>query len=304
VQVHLPAKSRCKSAVFSMNTNNGDAIDAVEVLRVLWQGRWVILGCLLAFFVASVAYAFVATEWYRAEVLLAPAKDTGVPALGGELGGLAALAGVNVGTSDSTEPLAILKSRAFARSFIEEKNLLPVLMAEEWDASAQQWSGVDPADWPDIRDGVEYFHEEVLEVRDERQTGLVTLSVLWTDSDTAAVWANELAQRLNREMRDDALAEAETNIEYLRSELKKTNVVMLQQSIGRLLETELQKVMLARGNEEFAFQVIDAAVPPKDPFRPRQALIVVFFTMLGGGLASLYVVLVYFLRPSKATEGS
>lgn len=47
-----------------------------------------------------------------------------------------------------------------------------------------------------------------------------------------------------------------------------TNLVALQQAIGRLLENELQKLVLARGNEEFAFRVIDTAVAPRK--KPRK----------------------------------
>ncbi len=283
-----------------------DSIDLFELLRVSWKGRWIIVGTAIAFLTISGIYAVTASKWYQAEVLLAPAKDSGVPALGGDLGSLAALAGVSVGDNDSIEPLASLKSRSFARKFIEEQSLLPVLLTDEWDEIEKSWKGDDPDRWPDIRDGVEFFHDEVLSVRDERQTGLVTLGIAWTDPNVASAWANELARRLNRDLRQDALAEAEANIEYLRAELAKTNVVTLQQSIGRLLETELQKMMLARGNEEFAFRVIDPAVPPKDAYRPRRILIVLFFTILGSALALLYVLASHYLgaspENSKGTE--
>jgi uncharacterized protein involved in exopolysaccharide biosynthesis len=88
-------------------------------------------------------------------------------------------------------------------------------------------------------------------------------------------------------LREQALQDAEANVEYLRQELAETNVVALQQAMSGLLESELQKLMLARGNEEFAFRIIDDAEPPKESVRPRKALVVILVTMLGGlsGLA-------------------
>ena len=53
-----------------------------------------------------------------------------------------------------------------------------------------------------------------------------------------------------------------------------TNVVSLQQSIGRVLESEMQRLMLARGNEEFSFRIIDPAKPPKLPSEPKRAQII------------------------------
>jgi uncharacterized protein involved in exopolysaccharide biosynthesis len=47
--------------------------------------------------------------------------------------------------------------------------------------------------------------------------------------------------------------------------------------------------MLAKGNEEFAFRVIDRAHVPKIRFWPNRKLIVVLATFLGGMLAVLFV---------------
>ena len=90
-------------------------------------------------------------------------------------------------------------------------------------------------------------------------------------------------------MRQRALKEAETNVEYLQSELESNKLVPVQQSIGRLLETELQKLMLARGSEDFSFRIVDPATPPDKRARPKRTLIVVSAVFLGGVFALLVV---------------
>jgi tyrosine-protein kinase Etk/Wzc len=92
-------------------------------------------------------------------------------------------------------------------------------------------------------------------------------------------------------MRRRALAEAEANVEYLRTELDTTTAVALQQSIGRLLETELQKLMLARGTKDFAFRVIDRAEAPKRRSRPNRPMFVILATLAGGALSVLFVMI-------------
>jgi uncharacterized protein involved in exopolysaccharide biosynthesis len=186
-----------------------------------------------------------------------------------------------VGGGGTAEPIAILKSREFVRSFIEEYELVPVLLHEDWDLEAKTWKESDPAKWPDIRDAIKYFDEKVRDVSEDTRTGMVVLGIKWTDPEVAAEWANLLVERLNKIMRDRALAEAEKNVQYLRDELSATNVLTLQQSISRLLESELQKVMLARGNEEFSFRVIDPAMTPKERFKPRRTLIVAIAAIFG-----------------------
>jgi uncharacterized protein involved in exopolysaccharide biosynthesis len=166
-----------------------------------------------------------------------------------------------------------------------------VLVTPAEDQSMPMLLVDDPADAPDIRDAIKYFQENVLKVSEERTTGLVTIAVEWTDPDVAATWADVLVRRLNDRLRERALEEAEQNVAYLREEMAKSSLVTMQQSIGQLLQSELQKLMLARGNEEFAFKVVDPAIAPKQRTRPKRSIIAIIGTFLGG-LVGAFVVLV------------
>jgi LPS O-antigen subunit length determinant protein (WzzB/FepE family) len=259
-----------------------DEIDLWQLWETVWSGRWLIIAITSLFAVGGVTYALVAQEWWRAEVVLAPAdKKGGMSGALSQLSGLASLAGVSVGGGGGNEPLAVLKSKDFARQFITEMNLMPVLLKDQKTEDGKA---------PDIRDAL-WILETVRTVSDDKKTGLVTLSVRWKDADTAALWANELARRVNARLRAEALAEAERNVAYLQKEIAATSVVSLQQSMGRVLEGEMQKLMLARGNEEFAFKVIDKATPPKLRDAPKRALIAIVATLAGGFLGILAVFL-------------
>jgi len=270
-----------------------DKISLRQIWRILWHGKRTVIAATTILALGSIAYALLAKEIYRAEVLLAPATEQSTPMIGGQLGSLAALAGVNlgVGEGNGVVALAVLQSREFARDFIEQFDLLPIFFEEEWDAENDRWRENDPTEAPDVRDGVKFFHEEIFEVSEERRTGLVTLAIEWTDPDVAAAWASVLVHRLNDRLRARALQEAQTNVDYLQSEMAKATLVTLQESIGRLLEAELPKLMLAKGNEEFAFKIVDPAVPPRERVRPKRALTAIIGTILGG-LLGIFIVLV------------
>lgn len=279
-----------------------DEISLNELWGIFWQGKWLIISITAVFAILSITYAFLAIEWYRSEALLVPAEAKGnSSSLGGQLGGLAALAGVSVGGGESVEALAVLKSREFIRSFIEVNDLMPVLFHDDWDTDRREWRMQGGQEPPDIRDGVKYFREDLLRVYEAKDTGLVTLSVEWTNPEVAAEWVTILVKRLNARVRERALQEAETNVAYLQEELGRTGIVTLQQSIGRLLESELQKLMLARGNEEFAFRIVDTADVPLEPIRPRRLLITIGGTFLGG-ILSLIVLFVLRVVPMAGTE--
>lgn len=268
-----------------------DKISLRQTWQILWRGKQIVIATTIIFALGSVTYALLAKEIFRAEVLLVPATEQSAPMIGGQLGGLAALAGVSTGGRGDVEALAVLQSRKFARDFIEQLNLMPVFFAEDWDAEKGRWWENDPAEAPDIRDGVKFFREDILKVSEERTTGLVTLAIEWTDPGVAAEWAGILVRRLNDRLREGALQEAQTNVAYLQSEMAKTTLATLQESIGRLLESELPKLMLAKGNEEFAFKIVDPAVAPKQRVRPKRALTAIIGTMLGG-LLGIFIVLV------------
>lgn len=274
-----------------------------DLWLILWAGKWRIIASTLAIAIAAVAYAMLATEWYRAEVLLAPADQKTAPAIGGQLGGLAALAGVSIGGGDSVDAVATLRSRELALEFIRENQLVPVFFARKWDSAAGRWKREDLSGQPDERDAIRYFHEKILRVSEDRRTGLTTLAIEWKQPEQAAAWAMDLVDRVNARLRQRALLEAETNVAYLQQELAKANVVTLQQAIGRLLENELQKLMLARGNQEFAFRVIDAAQPPKFRSRPKRAFVVVIGTLAGGFLGLFWVFAVHALSIESGRQG-
>lgn len=290
-----PHSKSAELAAAGANTQGDDALNLIELWRILWSGKWLIVAITALFGCLSVAYALLATEWYRAEVLLMPATSKSASGLSSQLGqlsGLASLAGINIGKDgNSAEPLAVLKSRDFARSFIDELGLLPVLFADDWDAQAGKWKLTDPRDVPDLRDAVRYFDEDVRRVQEDKKTGLVSLTIEWTDPVEAARWANLLVDRVNDRMRQRALHDAESNLSYLQKELATANVVALQESVGRLIENEMQNLMLAKGNQEFAFRIVDQATPPKWRSHPKRVQVVAL-AVVGGGLIAIFVVFI------------
>jgi uncharacterized protein involved in exopolysaccharide biosynthesis len=274
--------------------DDDEVLDLMTLSSKVWQGRWLIIGVTAAFTLSSAVLVLTLPNWYRADVLLAPVRAKSAADLAsplGSLGGLASLAGITLG-GNTSEPLAVLESRDLARQFIEQQNLLPVIFARRWDAKLARWRPADPKDWPDVRDGVKYLIDTVRTVKEDKKSGLVTLTIEWKDAKTAADWANLYADRANEQIRARALLEAQANVSFLEHELTTTSVVTLQQSIGRLLDTELQKLMLARENKEFAFRVIDRAEVPKWHVWPKRAQTVVLATLFGAAL-SIYLV---FLR--------
>lgn len=272
---------------------DGD-LDIFQLASFLWSRKFFIIGTAATCVVCSVLYIFLAKVTYRAEVLLEPTDSKSPLGISGALGGLgslANLAGLNLPRDDSAEPIAVLTSRAFTGAFLEDQHLLPVLYPNRWDASKNQWKYSIFFDRPDLRDAVTLFNKKIRSVQVDRKTGFVTMSIEWRDPYIAAAWANLLVERLNDRMRNRAFSEAQMNVTYLKQELAASNVVTLQQSIGRVLESELQRLMLARANKEFSFRIIDPATPPKRPSWPKPVVIVLVALLLGILISIFYLLI-------------
>jgi uncharacterized protein involved in exopolysaccharide biosynthesis len=266
------------------------SLDFLGAVFYLLDRKWRIIAFALLCGALGALYAFRATAWYRSEVVMVPVdQESSLSAGLGPLGGLAGLAGIQLGGRGPEEALAMLESRSFAEEFINERNLMPILFAADWDAGRSDWKDPAPDKHPDIRMAVEYFGGKVRTISENKGRGVVTIGMQWKDPQLAADWANDLAARINARLRKQALEEAERNVGYLQREVASTNIVSLQQAMGRVLESEMQKLLMARGSEQFAFKIVDRAVPAHRRFRPQRALLVAMSTIAGGLLAVAFL---------------
>lgn len=269
-----------------------EEINLADFWRILAKYRNAIGIITAASTAVAVAMAFTTTPVYRAETLLSPVENSDKavnPLL--QFGALEGFAGISVGGNNSAsgETLAALTSRVFTDAFIKEENVMPVLFADKWDAGKKTWK--DDVEAPTAWDAYNQFDRNVRFVTKDVKTGLVTLAIEWRDPGVAAQWANRLVQRINAERRAEAIREAETNIAYLNEQLAETSIVEMQQAIYQLIEAKIKKIMVAKSLDEYAFKVIDPAVPPQEFVRPKRIPIIVLGFILGL-IVSMFVVLI------------
>lgn len=264
-----------------------EELSLLDLLRLIAR-RKLVIGCFVFLGVlGGAAYAFLATPMFRADVVFAPAQDSGggLGQLAGDLGGLAALAGINLGGggSQSDEALETLRSRSFTAAFIQRHDLLPKLYPQKWDAVRKAWTDPDPANQPTLSEAVEKFSSDIRSIGEDRRTGIVTVSIVWRDRNEAASWANALVAEADVALRERSLAELARSIDYLKGEAANTTVVEVRQTIYRVMESQLKNSMLARTRDSYAFRVIDPAVAPdpKDRVSPKRALALAVGLALG-----------------------
>jgi hypothetical protein len=94
-------------------------------------------------------------------------------------------------------------------------------------------------------------------------------------------------------MRERGIASARNRLQFLHEAAKNAATVELRTAIYRLVETQVNAEMMAATKPDYAFTVVDPAVPAGvDEFvRPQTWLLVLMAAMFGGALAlgGLYI---------------
>jgi uncharacterized protein involved in exopolysaccharide biosynthesis len=301
-----------------------DEIDLRELFSAIWQGKWVIIAITTLFAVASVFYAINQPNIYKSEALLAPAEQDqqgGLGALAGQFGGLASLAGVNLGSGggvDKTQmALEVLKSRKFTSEFIQKHNILPELMAvKSWNRETntviydEQFYVADQNKWirevkapykpePSMQEAYKEF-KNIVSANINKETGMVTITVEHESPYVAQQWVNWLIQDINATMKQREVLEANKSTDFLTKQLEQTKIADIRAVLYKLVEEQTKTIMFANVRDEYVFKTIDPAVVPEEKSSPKRALIVVLAIMLGGMLSMMIVLLRYFVDKDKA----
>jgi len=279
-----------------------DEINLLDYWRILMRFKWFIIFTTLVGGGGTLYFAFQMTPIFRAQLTMAPVgEDKGTAsALAGQFGGLASLAGINIGSGGgkTEEAIATLKSRAFTDTFIQEENLIPVLFEDIWDEENKTWKVESKKQIPTSWKAYKVFNG-IRFISQDKESGMYNIAFEWKDPALAAQWANKMIGRINKYQKEIAIIEAKNNIEYLKNELKQTSIVEMRQSIFRLIEAQTKNIMLANVRDEYVFKVIDPAVIPEDKIKPKKKLMAILGTLVGFMIGVFLAFFIAFIKKQK-----
>jgi len=300
------------------NIEQDDEIDLAELWRAIWSGKITIIIITAIFAIASVFYALSKPDVYKASVLLAPVSSEsggGLAGLAGQFGGLASMAGINLGGSggDKTSlALATLESRSFIENFIQKHELLvPLMAAKKWDKATgnlilneevynnetKQWIQISPditskpTPWAAYQALI-----SKLSISKDKTTSLITVAIEFYSPIEAKKWLTLLINDINKFIREQETQETQASIAYLESKLETIKISNMETVFYTLIEEQTKNMMLAQVKKEYVFKTIDPAQVPDKKSGPKRSLIVILGTILGGILSILIVLVNYFRR--------
>jgi uncharacterized protein involved in exopolysaccharide biosynthesis len=279
----------------SMRNDGGEAgeITIETIVSRVWRRKWLVLFVALGSAAAAGITALILPKTYVATSIIAPATNNNSGSLGGlssiasQFGGLASLAGINVGgDTKKYESVAVLQSEALTENFISSNGLLPILYEDDWDAAKNTWRRGRSSQEPTLWQANRYF-KKLRTVSTDAKTGIITISIKWRDPKLAAAWTNGLVKLTNEYLRGKAIREADGNIAYLNEQAAKTDIVAVKQGIYSMIQGEINKAMVAQGTSEFALKVLDPAIAPEKPSSPQLAIWVLAGFFIGSFIAAM-----------------
>jgi len=303
------------------DTQYDDEIDLRELFGVLWAGSRKIIAITAVFAFVSVIYALSLSDQYKATVLLAPAQSDSSDLSGalGQLGGLASLAGVDIGGGDSSEAQMaqeIMKSWSFIDVFIAENNIsVEVYAAEGWsrgsnelqidddiyDAETKTWLVENdntgevgpPSSWVLF----EAFSDRLV-VSENKKSGLVSVSIEYYSPQIAKQWLDMYVAAINAHMQQRQMEKVTNNINYLQAQIENTSIAEMREVFYTIIAEQTKNKMLSEASPEYAFVAVSPSMVPEEKSQPERAFICIIGTLLGGILSVLLVLVMHYARKS------
>ncbi len=302
-----------------------DEIDLRELFATIWAGKWIITAITTIFAIISIIVVLQISNEYQSTAVLSPAQSDsngGLGAITGQFGGLASLAGINIGGNggnDTQIALEIMKSWGFIEELITGNNLeVEVFAATGWNqntneliidddlynAEQQKWirdapkgKTVEPTSW----ELFEAFSER-LSVSEDKKSGLISVSIEYYSPILAKQWVDQIVKSINEKMRLRKLEEVTRNIEYLQRQIDQTSIAEMKEVFYQIVEEQTKNQMLAEASPEYSFVTVSGAMVAEEKSKPKRSLIVILATLLGGILSVVIVFIREFLKKDNAAN--
>jgi len=294
-------------------------IDFKKLWLAVWSGKWIIIGISAVFAIASIVYSLSLANQYKSTAILEPVTKSSSPLAGlsGNLGGLASLAGINLGGSagDDKSILAVelMKTWDFVEQVIRKNNMeADVFAAIDWDKNTNtvfydpEIYDSETKKW--LRDPAETEHgksepsswelfeaiEEKISISKDDNNGLVAISAEHYSPYVAQQWVNILIRELNTYFQTQDRDGATQRIAYLEAKIAETTVAEMRNIFFEIIQEQTQTLMLAEISDEYVLKTLSPAKVAEKKSKPSRAVIVVLSTILGGFIG-IFIIFVRFL---------
>ena len=226
------------------------------------------------------------------------------------------------GDNKAMEAIEIIRSRKFVKHLLTFENILPSIMASKsydssskellfdqkiYDSETKIWKGKPNKNGqikPSYLEAHRVYMGSLISISQDKMTGFISIYI----EHISPIFAKEFLELIIREanvlLRNRDMEESSQALQYLKSELSKTSLVEIQESINALIKAQLETQMLSQINEDYVLVEIEPPFIPEKKSKPFRSQIVFLTTMLGGLLSAIIALVRHYLfrqRDNKHT---
>lgn len=275
---------------------------AARLLAVLWQRKLVVFAWMMVGVGLAVAYLNIARQTYSTElrVTAAASSSNAISNRLGNLGGLAAVAGLPLGGSNKAEPFDLwieaLHSRQVADVLARDPRIMRTIFEQEWDATRSAWRqpspgvlsavrtviGLPPKAWraPDGARLQAYLQKEVV-VGKNAKSPITVIGYRSEDPEFGTYLLQKLYVASDGVVRARSLAQAKDYRDYLTSVLPTVELADVRQSLASALADQYEIVMMASSSTPYAALQVGAPQASLTPTSPKVAISLLLGLLLG-----------------------
>ena len=305
-------------------------VDSIDLLQFLGfvRRRWLwVLGAMLLGGSLALVYLNIATPKYSATLRVSAASSGG--GLGGalgQLGGIAAMAGLDLGkgSGSAATPFDLyldkLRSHANAEELARDPAVMRHIFFREWNETERRWQEPDslvhnldkvvqniagqprpPYQPPDADELTEYLADKLgVTAAKPKDPPLTTIVFEDRDPAFAAMLLNRVHSFADDAVRALALRRATENSRFLTGRLSITQNVDQQRSLSEILLDQERQIMMASSSVSFAATPSQPAVTSPEPVRPKVPTTIIAGLLLGALFGLLGLFGVFLARSMRA----
>ena len=290
-----------------------EEINIKNLFKILLNHKYKLVSASLLFGIVVLSASFLLNEKYTSKMILKVehSGDELSSILGSQYGDLASLAGVSIGggSEDLTAyAVALLQSNSFAERLMSIDGVKVNLMAAKkynfvnleiiidasiYDKSNNEWVRNPPYKRSIIPSALEIYEEVLkddLKVSLDRRSGFIEVTFTHISPIFARDFLNLILKQANELKRKNDYEEASKALYFLEENLKTTNQKELRDSLTKLIESQLQTLMLVDIREDYLLSAIEQPYLPEEEIFPPKVLLT--FIGLFLGFISMFIYLI------------
>lgn len=275
------------------NTVANDEIDLREIFKVVWKRKFWIAGFVAIVCAVTVLIVINMDNIYESKAILRPSQNntTQMSSMASSLGGLASLAGINIGSSGNVSPYnsmnAIVQDDDFIYAFVTKNKFEPKIIDKFEEISSTD----------EYKENQKFFivksFKDSFNFTEDSKTGLLSLSFQNKDREFAKKIVDALLSDVSAKYQLLEMKNLQERIDKYKTEIDKTADITLKNKLSEVVAGLIQNKVLSQAQEYYGFDVIvKPGVPDSiDKVKPKRGIICVVAFFLSF-FVSVFVALV------------